>query len=177
MLLAALIGLQPAVLLAGDGQPEVQPADPLSCSAPFELQWLRDLDFGHVAVARNAASQVDVAPDGGYRQLGGAFVSSPPGAAEFSFCGPPGSRFELRVDNGNQVGLPLVSARSARVAAGSIRVSAVGAQLQRLNGSLWQGSVGSSGRVTLRVGGRLDIPAGSGSSRPSVRISLALRVM
>ena len=99
-----------AGLLAGDGQPEVQPADPLSCSAPFELQWLRDLDFGHVAVARNAASQVDVAPDGGYRQLGGAFVSSPPGAAEFSFCGPPGSRFELRIDNGNQVGLPLVSA-------------------------------------------------------------------
>jgi hypothetical protein len=160
-------------IVTGSVHADAPVADTLTCPRPFELQIVRGLDFGRVAVARELPGQVDVEPDGAYRQLGGAYVSIAPAPAEMVFCGPRGARFEVRVESHD--GVDAAAPRMPRLAPGSVRTIALGAELHRLNASMWAGEIGDSGRVSLRFGGRLDIPARVDSVRTSVHIPVSLR--
>jgi len=169
------------LLLTGSWGPHAadRPAgddDRLSCAFPYALQLVRDLDFGRVVMARAQSGQVDVETDGAYRQLGGAFVGSPPAPAEFQFCGPADGHFELRVeflqaDRFDGIAVP----GSSGLAAGSIRVDARGAELQRSSSSMWEGQIGAGGQVSVRVAGRLDVPASAGAARSTTRVLVTLR--
>jgi hypothetical protein len=170
------------LLAAGVGNAAAQesPAplrgDVLACVAPFELQLIRGLDFGRIIMDRNRSGQVDVEADGGYRQLGGAFVSLPPAAAELQFCGPPGIRFELRIDGAVDTGQAAsLNRRTAQLAAGSLRVSGRGAELHRIGAAVWEGNIGDSGRVSVRIAGRLDISSRAGKTRATFRVPVSLR--
>lgn len=159
---------------AATAGPDEPRNDALTCALPFDLQAIRDLDFGRVVVARGNAGQVDVDADGGYRQLGGAYVAVPATPAELQFCGPPGASFEIHLRSALEAGYE-GSTHAARLAPGSLHLAARGAELRRLNTSLWEGVIGAGGRVSLRFGGRLDIPPGAASNRSSTRLSVSLR--
>jgi hypothetical protein len=170
------------LLAAGAGNTVAQEArtlreDVLACTAPLDLQLIRSLDFGRIVMDRERSGQVDVDADGSYRQLGGAFVSLPPAAAELQFCGPAGMRFELRIDGAVDTGqaAALLNRGAAQLAAGSLRVSARGAELRRLGATVWEGVIGDGGRVSVRITGRLDISSRAGKTRAEFRIPVSLR--
>ena len=147
--------------------------DALACASPFELQLVRDLDFGRIVVSKGSAGQVDIDADGAYRQLGGAYVVLPATPAELLFCGPPGAGFEIRIQG---VFAEDSDAHGAiRLAPGSVHLAAHGAELRRLNTSVWEGVIGEGSRVSLRFGARLDIPPGVPARRSSARLSVSLR--
>jgi hypothetical protein len=119
--------------------------------------------------------QVDIDADGSYRQLGGAYVTLAATPAEFLFCGPSGAAFEIRIHGLLADDSDSTSQGEIGLAPGSVHVAAQGAELRRLNTSLWEGVIGDAGRVSLRFGGRLDIAPGFTSRVASARLSVSLR--
>lgn len=171
LFLALSLGVQ-----AGAREADKSPAagDRLACAFPFELQVVRGLDFGRIALERGHSGQVDVEADGAYRQLGGAFVSLPPTPAELQFCGPADARFELQIREDAGFGASL-GPRAPQLAAGSLGVIAMGAELRRVSLTTWEGTIGSGGNVSIRIAGRLDLSSQTVALPSSAHVSVSLR--
>ena len=137
--------------VAEEKQTSAQQKIVLGCGSVPELRYLRPLDFGDIRIPDRQSGYLTVTPRGAYVNSTNVLVTREPLAGELALCGPAEQPVAITVEQ-PQVAMGIDGGRPVAREIKEISIEADGMRLQRTEPGRWEGTLGPTGRATVRLG-------------------------
>lgn len=136
----------------------VQASSLETCLDGPKLRMIQPLDFGDLAMAKKMPGFVTVTSAFNQSLSPTLTALRPPQPGELSLCGTPQQEIDIVIA---QASLPLRGSSGPPLAntVKDFTIAGEGISLIRISAGRWRGTIGDSGRATIRIGATLDLVA------------------